>query len=122
MEELSKSQAGVSAQADEIIGMNAPDFDSAYRYNSEMFLDKGKHGQAQWSKLTKDNLREEDWDKVVVYYHVEDDEGGVFNVPTEHSDHTHAKYGLSYGAFLELTSSNSEPFSEQDTEKLIQMI
>ena len=38
MEELSKSQAGVSAQADENIAMNVPDFDSAYRYNNEMFL------------------------------------------------------------------------------------
>ena len=103
---------GVSEVQDRPI-VEMPDFDSVYRYNSEMFLDQSKGGHAKWSKMTRDNLREDEWSSSLVYYKVTDEDGDVFGVPTGHTDHTHIKYGLTYGAFLELTSSDAEPYSSE---------
>ena len=100
---------------------DSANFDTTYMYNSEMFLESGKGGRAQWTKLTRDNLREEDWDTTTVYYKVHDDDGAWFGVPAGHSDHTHAKYGLSYGAFLELTSTREETYGDEVAEQMIEL-
>ena len=103
------------------IGEAVNDFDSTYLYNNELFLEQGRGGRAQWTKLNRDNLREEDWDQTTVYYKVHDDDGGWFGVPTGHTDHTHAKYGLSYGAFLELTHTRDETYGDEVADELIEL-
>ena len=76
----------------------ASDLDNVYKYNVEMVLEMDEAGAAKWNKLTKDHLNQDEWNSAKVYFKVKD-EDGWFPVPASHTDHTHAKYGLSYGAF-----------------------